>query len=193
MASTRFGRARRGSAFVACMLGALFVIWGLHPLQAQGGDSVDADTKAMQSYRLTDAGFAKYVQATRNMVQVAKQHPEIASDEKDTDPKSLADMAAVYDRHPQLKHAITSAGMSSREFVLFSLSLFQAGMAAGIAAQNGGKVPEGISPANVEFYKKHAAEMQRLGEEIRKETGDTTSNGGGAAADTSAVGAFMVG
>jgi len=180
MASIRIGRASRGSALIAYVLGAFVFLCGLHPLQAQGGTISDADAKAIQSYRLTDAGLSKFMQASRNLVQVAKQHPEIAEQEKNTDPKSLADMEAMYDRHPEVKHAIASTGMSSRDYVLFSMAVFQAGMAAAVAEQPGGKIPDGVAPENVDFYKKHADEMKKFGEELEKSSGAVKDTSGSA-------------
>jgi hypothetical protein len=182
MAFTRHRRTVRGTASVLCLLGAFVLASGVRPLLAQGGGTPDADTKAMQSYRLTEASFSKYKQATRNMMEAARQHPEIAKAEEDKEPTSLAEMAAIYDRHPPLKKALASAGLSSREYVLFTLSLFQAGMAASVAEQNGGKLPDGVSSENVDFYKTHAAEMQKFGEEMKAKADAIDTSG---AADTS--------
>lgn len=176
--STRLGRASRGAAFVACTLGVLFMLTGARTLRAQAGGPPAADMQAIQNYHLTDAGLTKFMQATRNIAHVAMQHPEIAKSEEGNNAKTLADMEAVYNRHPEVKQAITSAGMSSREYILFSMAVFQAGMAAGMQEQMGGKLPDGVSAANVEFFKKHEAEMKKFGDEMQKMSGagaDTTS------------------
>lgn len=177
--STRNHRTSRGVALIASLLGVLFMLGGVRPLQAQGG-AKDADVKAIQSYRLTESGLSKFMQATRNIAQAAKAHPEIANEQEDDgSDKSLDDMVAIYDRHPEIKHAITSTGMTSRDYVLFTFAMFQAGMAAGVQ-QMGGKLPEGVSGQNIEFYKKHEAELKKFGEEMQKMEGagaDTTSDG----------------
>jgi hypothetical protein len=165
--STRNDRASRGIAFVACVLSVLFLLSGVRPLHAQNDGPPDADMKAVQSYRLTESGLSKFMQATRNIAQVAKAHPEIAKQEENNNAKSLADMEAVYNRHPEIKHAISSAGMSSHDYILFSLAVFQAGMAAGVQ-QMSGKLPDGVSAENVDFYKKHEAEMKKFGDEMQQ-------------------------
>jgi hypothetical protein len=60
-----------------------------------------------------------------------------------------------------------SAGISSREYLVFSLSLLQNGIAAWALDQPGGKVPPGISMANVKFYRTHDAALKKLGEETK--------------------------
>jgi hypothetical protein len=82
----------------------------------------------------------------------------------DENPKSLNDMAVQMDRVPQVKSALKGAGMTSREYLLFSFSVFQNGMAAWALDQPGGKLPPGVKMANVNFYRAHEAEMKKLGE-----------------------------
>jgi hypothetical protein len=71
-------------------------------------------------------------------------------------------MVARIDAVPGARDAIGSAGMTTREYVVFSWSLLQNGLAAWAISQPGGKLPPGVSKANVDFYKKHEAELQRL-------------------------------
>lgn len=56
-----------------------------------------------------------------------------------------------------------TAGMTPREYVVFSWSLFHNGLAAWAVSQPGGALPSGISRANVDFVKKHEAEIQKIG------------------------------
>jgi hypothetical protein len=65
---------------------------------------------------------------------------------------------------PGVKSALKGAGMTSREYLLFSWSVFQNGMAAWALDQPGGKLPPGVKMANVNFYRAHEAELKRLGE-----------------------------
>jgi hypothetical protein len=60
-----------------------------------------------------------------------------------------------------------SAGMSSREFFVFSMSLVQNAMAAWALDQPGGKLPPGAQMANVKFYRAHEAALKKLGEETK--------------------------
>ena len=52
--------------------------------------------------------------------------------------------------------------MCLREYVVFSMSLFQNGLAAWALDQPGGKLPQGVSKANVDFVKKHDAQLKQL-------------------------------
>ena len=54
------------------------------------------------------------------------------------------------------------AGITSCEYLLFSWSLFQNGMAAWALEQPGGKLPPGVKMANVNFYGAHEAELTKL-------------------------------
>jgi hypothetical protein len=53
--------------------------------------------------------------------------------------------------------------MTTREFVVFTWSLFQTGMAAWALDQPGGTLPPGVSKANVDFYRAHEQALQKLG------------------------------
>ncbi|HEX5437496.1 MAG TPA: hypothetical protein VFW98_10055 [Gemmatimonadaceae bacterium] len=139
----------------------------------------DADMKAMQSYQLTASGLTKYTRAVHNMIQVTKAHPEIAKEEDGSKANSLADIAAIYDRHPEVKRAITSAGMSSRDFVLFTIVLAQSGAAMSMQQANGGKLPPGVQPANVEFLKAHEADLLKLEQEMQQADSAAADTSGG--------------
>ena len=99
-----------------------------HLAQAQ-----DADAQEVLRYTLTEAGLAKYSQATKQLAALPDQ--ERACDEEDTEAKSLDEMAAKLDGVPGARAAIQSAGMTSREYMVFSLSLLQNGMAAWAVSQ----------------------------------------------------------
>ena len=83
-------------------------------------------------------------------------------DDEGDDAQSIDAMVARFDASPGVKAAIQSAGMTTREYVLFTWSLLQNGLAAWAVDQPGGKLPAGASQANVDFYRKHEAELQSL-------------------------------
>jgi len=120
----------------------------------------DADTKAVVSYVLMDAGLAKYSQATKKLSALAKQMSNC--DDEGADAQSIDATVARLDATPGVKAAIQSTGMATREYVLFSWSLLQNGLAAWAMDQPGGKLPAGASMASVNFYRKHEAEIQSL-------------------------------
>lgn len=124
----------------------------------------DADLAEIRAVTLTEASFAKYVEATRNLA--AAQFENCAADDDDADAgnASVATMAAKLDGVPAARAAVQAAGLTSRQYVVYSLALMENGFAAYMPA--GSKLPAGINPANVEFMRSHAAEMDKLGDEI---------------------------
>ncbi len=139
--------------------------------------SAQSDAETLARYRLTEAALVKFTQASRNFIAAAKADSTTREDQDEDDPpKSIAAVAALYDRHPALKQAITSAGMTTQEYTTFMMSMFQAGMAAWSVEQQQGKfdkVPAGIPHENIRFYQRHQAELQSIGEELRALEGKT--------------------
>jgi len=60
---------------------------------------------------------------------------------------------------------VRSAGMTSREYVVFAFTLLQSGIAANALGAPGGELPPGVPLRNVDFYLDHAGEMQELTDE----------------------------
>jgi hypothetical protein len=122
----------------------------------------DRDAQEVSRYVLTESGLAKFAQATRN-VSAVPGACEREDDDSD-DLKSIDLMVAKLNSVPGIQAAIQSAGFTSREYVVFMFSMMQSGMAAWAVSQPGGKLPPGISQANVDFYKQHEAAMAAIGE-----------------------------
>ena len=138
-------------------------------------DFSDRDTREISSYVLTEAGLAKYSQATRNLDANAKKSMSAGACEDDG-AASLDAAVARIDAIPSAKAAIKAAGMTTREYLLFTWSVFQNGMAAWAVSQPGGKLPPGASMANVNFYRTHEAALKKLGQTA---SGDCADDGGG--------------
>lgn len=128
--------------------------------RAQG--LTDHDTKEIADYVLTDGALTKYAQAVRKL-QPLKEQLQQDCDREDAS-ESLNGMAARLDKVSGVKSALKGAGMTSREYLVFSLSVFENGMAAWALEQPGGKLPPGVKMANVNFYRAHKAELEKLGE-----------------------------
>lgn len=130
-----------------------------------GASAQDADTQEVLRYTLTDAGLAKYIQATKKLVAL----PGSGCDDEDSESQqSLDDMVAKIETAPGAKAAIQSAGMTPREYVVFSMSLLHNGLAAWAVNQPGGKLPPGVSKANVDFVNSHGAQLAPL-EDLKPE------------------------
>ncbi len=122
----------------------------------------DADARELRSYTLTEATFDRYAQATRNLSGV-----QILSCDEDPAVASIDEAAARLDAVPEARSAVRAAGMTSREYVVFALSVLQSGIAANALAQLDGELPPGVPLENLDFYLEHAGEMQRLSAEAR--------------------------
>ncbi len=137
------------------------------PLGAQ------SDEETLARYRLTEAAFAKFSQAARNLIAAAKADPATFREKEgdgDETAESIAELAAFYERHPTLKRAINAAGMTTREYTIFTLSMFEAGMAAFLVEQQGGtfdNVPAAVPRDNVLFFQRHQEELKRISAELR--------------------------
>jgi hypothetical protein len=134
----------------------------LVPMAAGAQGLADHDTKEIAGYVLTDAALTKYAQAVRKL-QPLKEQLQEDCDREDAQ-ESLNAMAARMDKVSGVKSALNAAGMTSREYLVFSLSVFENGMAAWALELPGGKLPPGVKMANVNFYRAHKAELEKLGE-----------------------------
>lgn len=119
--------------------------------------AADADTQEALRYTLTEAGLAKYAQATKKLSAL----PDTCEDEG-SDTTSIADMVAKIEATPGARAAVQSAGMTSREYAVFLMALVHNGIAAWAASQPGGKLPAGVSKGNVDFVNAHRAEIEAL-------------------------------
>lgn len=130
------------------------------PAVSVAQDFPERDAREISSFMLTEAGLAKYARASGNLKAAA---PGMSHDCDSETAQSLDEMAARMDAQPGAQAAIQSAGMTTREYLVFSLSLFQNAMAAWAVTQPGGTLPPGVSKANVDFYRSHEAALQKLG------------------------------
>ena len=135
-------------------------------------DFTDRDTQEINAYVLTESGLAKYSQATRNLAALPNRCDEEEDEEEKEGAKSLDGMVAQFDSVPEFRAAIRSAGMTTREYLVFTWSLFQHGMAAWVLSQPGGKLPAGSSMANVNFYRAHEAAFKALEKESKRDDCD---------------------
>lgn len=151
-----FQRHRTRASWLPVLASAL-----LAPAFSVAQEFSESDTREIASYVLNAASLDKYAKASRNLGEITEQLPGNCDDEEDA--QSLDELGARLDAIPDVRSAIESAGMTSREYVVFTFSLFQNGMAAWVLSQPGGTLPEGTSMANVDFYRQHEATLQELG------------------------------
>jgi hypothetical protein len=155
---------RYSGGFLAAMAIALLL---QSPAFAQ-----DADTQEVLRYTLTEAGLTKYINATKKLATLPDSCEDDADDEAT---RSIADMVAKIDGTPGAKAAIQSAGMTTREYAVFSMAMIHNSLAAWAVSQPGGKLPPGVSQANVDFLKRNEAKTKELEGLGRDGCGDQAS------------------
>ncbi len=137
---------------------------------ASAQSQVDADLQAISATTLTMPRYRQYLDATVNLANVAAKDPELADRFDGMGNKSLAEQIELLDGVPQVRGAISAAGLSTRGYVLTQGALLQAGMAYALTKGSGVPVDSvirksGVSRANLEFYQKNEAEIGRLAKE----------------------------
>ena len=109
---------------------------------------------------LTEVGLAKYSRASSSLYALSKTAAGKCDDE---DSDSLDAAVAHINSVPGAQAAIQSAGMTTREYLVFTWSLYQVGMASWALSQPGGTLPPDVSKANVDFYRAHEQALRQLG------------------------------
>ena len=125
----------------------------------------DPDAKEINSYVLSEAALAKYTRAVANLQPLMESMAQSCDDDESA--SSLNAMAARLDAVAGVKAAVQSAGMTTREYLVFSFSMFQSGLAAWALSQPGGKLSPGVQMANVNFFRAHEAAFNQLGEKSK--------------------------
>ncbi len=121
----------------------------------------DADTREVQRYVLTDAALSRYSQAVRKLTALPGGKT-VACDSEEPDSQSIRSVVAKLEAIPGARASLQSSGLTAREYVVFTFSLLQNGLASWASSQPGGKLPAGISQANVDFVRRHDAELKRI-------------------------------
>lgn len=159
-----------------------------------------ADAQLLAKYRLTESTLHKVIQASRNLMAMYKDpavRKELAGQEDDARPdaKTIAGIGAQFDALPPAKRAINAAGLTSREYALATMSLFQASMAAALMDAKGKyqvkELPKGTPKENVDFVRAHKAELEQWRAEIQaaqEANGDENSDDEPAKAESDSTG-----
>ena len=143
-----------------CALAAIVAAF-LVPAAFPAPPAADRDTHEVNSFVLTEAAFARFARATKALQTGSAQSAAACADD-DADNDSIDAQTARLDALPGAKAAVRSAGLTSREYVVIYWSLAQAGLAAWSLSQPGGKLPPGVSKANVDFYRAHEADIKAV-------------------------------
>jgi hypothetical protein len=141
-------------------------------LPAIAGAQSDADLKTVSATVLTMPRYKQYLDATVNLANLAAKNPGVAGRMKDSGEKSIAEQVQLLDSDPQLKGAIAATGLTTKDYVTTQWALLQTGMAYAMTKGSGASQDEvaqkaGVSKANLDFYAKNEAEINRLAKEAQ--------------------------
>jgi hypothetical protein len=112
---------------------------------------------------LTEAQQAQ-LDKLRERLDVLETAAENEPENSLKNPKTLADMEAAIKAHPGALRAMTSAGITPREFARCTMALLQAAMVEGFSQGKADlkNLPAGINPENVKFVREHKAELEAM-------------------------------
>ena len=138
-------------------------------------EAQDADLKAVSATTLTMPKYKQYLDASVNLANYAVKNPGAADRLEGAGEKSIAEYVKLLDGDPQIRGAITSTGLSTRDYVLTQWVLLQTGMAYAMTKGSGESQDEiakkaGVSKANLDFYAKNETEINRLAKEAQART-----------------------
>jgi hypothetical protein len=154
-------RPRRGHAILLALL-APFALAQPAAAQAAGKDLAE-----ISAYTLTMPKYKQYIAATQNLTDAAAANPESTVEGP---AGSIDDIVTKISAIPPAKNAITSAGLTVRDFLVMQGALMQTGMAYAmmkeynISKDSVVKTAK-VNPANLDFYANNEAEIKRLAEE----------------------------
>jgi hypothetical protein len=130
---------------------------------AQKEDS--RDEAAIHDYVLTMPKVQTYAAAVKDYEATGDKNPAIASECKgqlDDEKMSLTDKQKVIESScPQMNAWIKQHGLTAHDFLFIPMGLMTAGFAQ-VAAEQGGKPPAFVNPANIQFIKEHKAELEKM-------------------------------
>ena len=132
----------------------------------------DPDTREVRAYTLTDACLRQVRECDATSCATVKFENCVDDDDDDAQ-DTIASSVARIDAVPGAKAAIQAAGLSSREYVVLAYALARRTACASYLMQKpGGKLPDGVNTANVDFVRRHSAELHQLANETEDESCD---------------------
>ncbi len=156
---------RIARSMMLALFAILVAVCGTKAQAASG----DADVRELSRYTLTLADVRKYAAANEALAKLpkpAESEEETDSDEESDNAESLDDMVKRMDAVPGARKSIEGAGLTTRQYAVITMAIFQAAFAQ-FAIEQGAdpaKVAKdaGVNPANIRFVKEHKAELEKL-------------------------------
>lgn len=137
----------------------------------------EKDSAEIQAYRLTLPMLRKIEQVYKSLDAMTSADPHLqekldrlATSEGEEGPATIAEAVTRLDAVPEIQKAIRSSGLTSREFVVFTVAFGTAGL--GVFAQSEGQqLPPDMPPAvaaNLQWFKDNRSEIDRVKAEMEK-------------------------
>lgn len=139
------------------------------------------DDATLHDFRLSDEKVDHTIRANDNLSALMTAHPELEKQmesmgEKADDPKTLNEFVNRIDAVPPVRQAISSAGISTRDWVLTLMTAMSAEMT--YQYQKSGltqKLASSVSPENVSYVAGHRAQMQALTKSAQTMNGEASA------------------
>ena len=163
----RFTR-RAGAVFTIVMTVMGFSLAGVVRAEAQTGWSA-RDAAALKRYPLTMDKLRRANEVMIEYDRMERTRDDLADDDGET--QSIDGMVARINAVPEARAILKKHGLTTRDYVLTLLASTHAA-AAGFIEESGGQ-PTGIpvSRGQVEFYKAHKAEIDKLNSQRKAASG----------------------
>jgi hypothetical protein len=154
------------------------VVPAFSPLLAQDWSALRKDPE-VQNYELTMEKIHKLVEVQRGLSSVQASDPEVlpsidrefkAIQKGNTNP-TVADAAALVDRHANVRNVLSKAGMTSRDWLLTAEAVTNASLEMMLRGRTQGSAvapATAAQKANVALLEKNQAEWQKLQQELRR-------------------------
>ena len=162
---------------VACAGAAvlLLVVAGVAAPQAgqRGNPPDDADSKEYRGYRLTMDNVNKFVAASKALVKLSHDNPELEKEmESQSDARTIEDAVKTTEKYPAVTAAIKGAGLTTRDFVVMTGTLMGAEMAVGMKKQGQIKqYPPSVSPENAAFVEENWEKLNAMMKAVAESSG----------------------
>jgi hypothetical protein len=159
-------------------LAPLLLVAMLFPALNAQAPVPDRDRDELAHYTLTMDKVTHVMQSFADLAALAKTNPQMAAAVQSSADKnqSLADIDRRVAAYPQLVAVFAQHGLTSHEFLVVELTLFQSMMA--LAGKQAGADPAKlaadahINPDNITFVEQHRAELEELQKKYPMPDGD---------------------
>ena len=180
-------RAPRSRATIMAL--AFPCLLAVPALAQQSGDK---DLKEISAYTWTMPKYQQLMTAMVNLGKAAQRDPKLTDSLEGSGNLTIDQAAARYGAVPPVKQALADAGMTPRQYAVAQGAWLQSAMSYGVMKQykltaDSVSKTTGVSKANLEFFRTHEAEIERMGNEVKAampKDADEDASSGAEGADT---------